>query len=390
MYRPVNVALVDVDNPNMVKFPNLVLMKASSYYKSTGCNVKLIHGKLLDQYNKEYEQGKVGKAHLDFFPDIVIKSKVFTWTEDRNLFYTTEHQFGGTGSGDITKKIDHEIDRRYPDYGLYQGLYRKHSQKFEEAGIGFVTRGCYRKCSFCFVPKKEGLLHRYMYIEEFRNRDSDNLILLDNNILAHEHGINEIKRMKKMGLFVDFNQGLDPHIISAKEDIAKLLSELNWMEQVRLACDEQNDKEALKESVRLLRKHKCKGRLFAYTIILPDVDEAYDRIKFVDSLGVIPFAQSLRDTENTPPTVYMQALQRWVSSAIGGGFYAFSFDEYLNLILEYDTDKKRFKERRNRSEITRQWKLDHKDDKRERRSMELPKSLKDIVDDKIEKDSRLL
>ena len=196
--------------------------------------------------------------------------------------------------------------------------------------------------------------------------------------------------MKKMGLFVDFNQGLDPHIISAKEDIAKLLSELNWMEQVRLACDEQNDKEALKESVRLLRKHKCKGRLFAYTIILPDVDEAYDRIKFVDSLGVIPFAQSLRDTENTPPTVYMQALQRWVSSAIGGGFYAFSFDEYLNLILEYDTDKKRFKERRNRSEITRQWKLDHKDDKRERRSMELPKSLKDIVDDKIEKDSRLL
>ena len=151
MYRPVNVALVDVDNPNMVKFPNLVLMKASSYYKSTGCNVKLIHGKLLDQYNKEYEQGKVGKAHLDFFPDIVIKSKVFTWTEDRNLFYTTEHQFGGTGSGDITKKIDHEIDRRYPDYGLYQGLYRKHSQKFEEAGIGNVAFALFLKKKDFFI-----------------------------------------------------------------------------------------------------------------------------------------------------------------------------------------------------------------------------------------------
>lgn len=386
MYRPLNIALVDIDNPNSVRFPNLALMKASSFYKSTGCNVKLIHGKLLDQYNEEYEKGKPGKAHLDFFPDIVIKSKVFTWTEDKNLFYTTDYKFGGTGSPDITEKIDSEIDRRYPDYDLYKGLFRKHSQKFGDAGIGFTTRGCYRKCDFCFVPKKEGLIHRYMYIEEFKKKDSDMLILLDNNILAHEHGINEIKKMKKMGLSVDFNQGLDPHIISAKEDIAKLLSNLKWINQVRLACDEQKDKEALKESVRLLRKHKCKGRLFAYTIIMPDVDESYDRIKFADSLGVIPYAQSLRDTKNTPPTVYMQALQRWVSSAIGGGFYAFTFEDYVNLILEYDPVIERFKEARNRAEITRQWKIDHPESSGKKRSMELSKSLKDIVDDKIEKD----
>ena len=272
------IALVDVDNSEKISFPNLVLMKASAYYKSLGYEVKLIHGKLLDKYNREYKRGKKGKAHFEFTPDIVIKSKVFTWTEDKNLFCDREYHEGGTGI-DITKKIDPVIDRSFPDYNLYNGLFRKNSEKFEDTGMGFITRGCYRKCSFCFVPKKEGMIHEYMRIEDFKKPDSENLVLLDNNILAHNHGINEIKRMRDMELYVDFNQGLDPHIISAKEYIAELLSELNWMRQIRLACDEQADKIALKKAVELLRKHKCKGRIFAYTIITPNVNESYDRIK---------------------------------------------------------------------------------------------------------------
>jgi hypothetical protein len=380
------VALVDIDNSEKVKFPNLVLMKASTYYKSLGYDVKLIHGKLLDKYDKEYRKGNwQGKVHSVFFPDIVIKSKVFTWTKDKNLFYNKEYQEGGTGI-DITKKIHPDIDRAYPDYDLYKGLYRKFKEKFEDAGIGFITRGCYRKCSFCFVPKKEGMIHEYMRIEDFKKEGSNNLILLDNNILAHKHGINEIKRMVDMGLFVDFNQGIDPHIISVKEDIAELLCQLNWISQVRLACDEQRDKPAIKKSVELLKKYKCKGRLFAYTIITPDVDESYDRIKFVDSLNVVPYAQSLRDSNNTPPTVYMQALQKWVSSAVGGGFYAFSFEDYLNNILRYNPKKNIFMEVTNRNKITKEWSEKHKGEKWKGRNMELSSTIKEIVDHKIKND----
>lgn len=381
------IALVDVDNSEKVSFPNLVLMKASTYYKSLGYDVKLIHGNLLNSYNKEYIKGTMGKTHFDFMPDIVIKSKVFTWTEDKNLFYNDEYHEGGTGI-DPTIKIDPDIDRSFPDYDLYKGLYRKRNKKFEDAGIGFITRGCYRKCSFCFVPKKEGMIHGYMNIEDFKKPDSNNLILLDNNILAHKHGRNEIKRMADMGLHVDFNQGLDPHIIANREWIAELLCRLNWINQVRLACDEQKDKPALKEAVRLIRKYKCKGRIFSYTIITPDVEESYDRIKFVDSLKVIPYAQSLRDIHNTPPTVYMQALQRWVSSAVAGGFYAFSFEDYINNLLRFDIEKERFVEAKNRAEITSSWKkkhqhLDHK------RSMKLNGTIKEIVDRKIEADKKI-
>jgi hypothetical protein len=117
------------------------------------------------------------------------------------------------------------------------------------------------------------------------------------------------------------------------------------------------------------------------------VDEAYDRIKWVDSLGVIPYAQSLRDTINTPPTVYMQALQRWVSSAVGGGFFAFSFEDYLNNLLRYDPIKKRFREAENRTKITKEWSEKHKGENRGKRSMELSGTIQEIVDRKIKADT---
>lgn len=386
-----NVALVDVDNSEKIQFPNLVLMKASTYYKNKGYNVKLIHGKKLDRYDKEFDKKELGKEHITFCPDIVIKSKVFTWTKNKEIYCKNKnsYQFGGTGSPDITLKIRPEIDMGFPDYNLYAGKYRQHSKQLENAGIGFITRGCPRNCDFCFVPEKEGKIKKYMSIEDFKNEKSDKLILLDNNILAHRHGIEEIRRMKDKELRVDFNQGLDPYIISRSEKIAELLSGLNWINQIRLACDEQKDKEALKEAVRLLRKYNCRARFFAYTIIMTNVEESYNRIKFVDSLNVIPYAQSLRDKENNPPTVYMQALQRWVSSAIGGGFYAFSFEDYLNNILVYDKDKEKFKEVRNRSEITKNWKLKHKGMKKEKRKMDLgKKTIKEMVDRKIKGDNR--
>jgi hypothetical protein len=387
----INVGLIDVDNTEKVSFPNLVLMKASTYYKNKEYNVKLIHGKLLDQYNKEYLDGATGDAHREFFPDIVIKSKVFTWTEDKNLLNgntllnKSEYYFGGTGSPDITLKINPEIDMCYPDYSLYKGKFRQHSEKFENVGMGFITRGCTRHCDFCFVPKKEGMIKKYMHIEDFKKKESNKLILLDNNILAHKHGIREIKRMRDMGLEVDFNQGLDPYIIASNDKIAELLSGLNWINQIRLACDEQKDKKALKEAVRKLRELKIKADIHTYTIITPDVEESYDRLKFIDSLGVVPCAQSLRNKENTPPTNYMLVLQKWVSSGIVGVYYALTFEEYLNIMLVYDNDAKKFREVENRAEISKQWIIKNKGQKRERRSMELGnKTIKEIVDKRME------
>ena len=62
----------------------------------------------------------------------------------------------------------------------------------------------------------------YMNIEEFINPKSNRLILLDNNILAHRHGIKQIEKMEKMGLEVDFNQ-----VNASKENKQRLIKQAN-------------------------------------------------------------------------------------------------------------------------------------------------------------------
>jgi hypothetical protein len=356
----VRVALADIDNPNKAHFPNLALMKASTYYKKLGHSVELVHG--------SYKKG-------GWF-DLVLKSKIFTWSKDKIVVFGDEVLTGGTGF-DIASKLEPAIDRCAPDYDLYKGRYAAGSKLFETAGIGFTTRGCPRKCSFCFVPKKEGPIRAYMDVEEFINPNSNHLILLDNNILAHKHGISQIKKMEKMGLEVDFNQGLDPHIIAAREDIAELLSRLRYIENLRLACDEPKDKPALEKAVSLLRKHGAKARLFAYTIIMDDLEEAYDRIAFVDSLGVIPFAQAVRDDKNTEPSIYQKALQFWVASACKGLFYSLSFADYLRVALEYDYKRKTIKFRNRTRRVPSA-----------KRNMTLDKPIKQIVDEVLSEDRR--
>ena len=43
------------------------------------------------------------------------------------------------------------------------------AQEIVNAGIGFTSRGCVRKCGFCVVPRKEGRLHQDAPIKDLIN-----------------------------------------------------------------------------------------------------------------------------------------------------------------------------------------------------------------------------
>lgn len=58
---------------------------------------------------------------------------------------------------------------------------------------------------------------------------------LDNNVLAHEHGLQQIEEMGHADVKVDFNQGLDTRLITP--EIAAMLAKLHWVKYVRLSCD---------------------------------------------------------------------------------------------------------------------------------------------------------
>ena len=115
-------------------------------------------------------------------------SKVFTFTPDFNTAISVDEIItGDTGYKDYGS-LPPEIEACPPDYTLYP--------KWKPA-IGFLTRGCVRHCQWCIVPRKEGPIRPAATWDEIKRPGIREMILLDNNVLASDHGLEQIDR--KMG-----------------------------------------------------------------------------------------------------------------------------------------------------------------------------------------------
>lgn len=275
------IGLHDSDKTRKSKFPNLALMKISAYHKSLGDTVEWWDP------DKQYDK--------------VYSSKVFTFTpEEPRLPPDTIR--GGTGYGLYTNLPD-EIDNLFPDYSIYPDC---------DYAIGFLTRGCIRACPWCVVPKKEGKIHPYRTWREIKRPDSKKIVFMDNNVLACEYGIEQLRDMVGENVRIDFNQGLDARLITP--EIAELLGSLKWIEFVRLACDTDAMLPIVLDRIALLGKYGLKPwRMFIY-VLVQDLKSAERRVIALREVGASPFAQPYRDfTNNTPPTQEAKRFARWVN-----------------------------------------------------------------------------
>lgn len=189
-----------------------------------------------------------------------------------------------------------------PDYAIYP--------QWKQA-VGFLTRGCIRACPWCIVPRKEGAIRPAATWQEIKRPDSDDLLLLDNNVLAHEHGLAQIEELGATNLRIDFNQGLDARLITPK--IASLLAKLRWIRFVRLSCDTAEMLPIIEQAVAYMAEAGvAKSRFWAYMLV-QDVPEAARRAVALDKLGVAPFAQPYRDYDGGEPTLEQKRLANWVN-----------------------------------------------------------------------------
>lgn len=285
-----NIGLLAVDS----NYPNLSLMKISSYHKGKG--------DIVEWYNP-----------FDKY-DIVYMSKIFSFTPDYGQYMTNTTQIckGGTGY-DIYSTLPEEIDLIKPDYSIYPSIGHK-------TAYGFLTRGCPNKCKWCIVPKKEGVIKPYMNVEEIAIDGRNELILMDNNILASDHGIEQIEKIIKMNegrkkkIKVDFNQGLDARLVT--DEIAKILSRLKWIQQIRFGCDTPKQIEECEKACAMIDKHGYKGEYFFYCILLDDFDESFSRVNHWKKKGssrYLPHCQPFRDIGNKSQIIpqWQKDMARW-------------------------------------------------------------------------------
>lgn len=304
------IGLIDVDG----KLPNLALMKISSYYKSLGESVEFVRP----------------QAHRNHYEKIYA-SAIFTKSESecRRLheYYGDRIEIGGTGYGDITKCLSSCIECMKPDYDLYTAdiihskikgiMSREHrikkAQQIVDAGMGFTSRGCIRNCSFCFVPKKEGVFRQDSEIKDLINPRSNVLILNDNNFTADPYCIDKLHEIRDRKLIVDINQGCDVRLMT--EDIAKAMKEVNHLRSVHYAWDLMGYEKQVLAGIKILSKyinpldHMC----FLLVGYNTSFEEDMYRVRRLSELGVRPYIMRYNERKDDER---LNHFARWINAFV--------------------------------------------------------------------------
>ena len=273
--------LIGLHDSDGTGFPNLALMKISAWHKAQGDDV--VWWTALEPCDRVYS------------------SKVFTFTPE--CPYLPENTVkGGTGYG-IMDELPPEIDAMFPDYSLYPHC---------NHAIGFLTRGCIRKCPWCVVPRKEGMIRPYRTWREIKRPDSRDIVFMDNNALACQHGLEQIEDMGGKNVRVDFNQGLDARLIT--DDVATLLARLKWIRFIRMSADTDVMLEVVLTAIERLKERGVKPyKVFVY-VLVQDVESAERRVIALREIGANPFAQPYRDfANNVEPSAEQKRLAMWVN-----------------------------------------------------------------------------
>lgn len=299
-----NVGLHDAENDHLKnkKFPNLVLMKLSSYHKSIDDTV-----------------GWWSPLEAETF-DTVYSSKVFDFTPE-NPYLPASTIRGGTGYSDIPVDavLPAEVDQVFPDYSIYPGC---------DYAIGYLTRGCPNHCPWCIVPAKEGGIRPYRTWEQVVRPDTNKLVLMDNNILASDYGISQLESLIGSGYRIDLNQGMDARLVD--DHIAGILARLSWIRFIRFSCDQTSQIEAIERVASLLEEHGKKPyHMFVYLLVTKDVANAAERVERLKRLnGISIYAQAERNERKgiVPNALQKEFAQRYV---YGRCYLSETWPEYL-------------------------------------------------------------
>lgn len=274
--------VIGIHDSDATEFPNYAIMKISAYHKKHGDHVEWWDA--LSHYDKVYS------------------SKVFTFT-DEDEYLPDNVIKGGTGYHSMSE-LPSEIDDMFPDYSIYPSV---------NYSVGFLTRGCVNKCPWCVVPAKEGAIRAYRDWQDIKRPDCRDIVFMDNNVLASEHGLRQMESMIGHPIRIDFNQGLEAKRVTP--EIAEIISKLKWRRFIRFACDTDKALDDVIAATHLLSRHGVRAdRIFVYMLVTHDLESAERRAIALRRLGVSPFAQPYRDFANKiEPSKDMKSLARWVN-----------------------------------------------------------------------------
>jgi hypothetical protein len=278
-------------------------MKLSAYYKSQGHDVQLkLDYKNLNQYDKVF----ISKVFTDTLA--IIDDEECGFDEIISL---PNVEYGGTGFFyDKAPKLPEYIEHIKPDYHLYDnwvkkkiadGGKRKDFTYYLDYSIGFLTRGCFRQCSFC-VNKNYKKCESHSPVSEFMDEKRPKLCFLDDNFFACPQCKNIIAEVKKTGKRFQFKQGLDERLIT-DDKIHELMS-WQYDGDYIFAFDNIEDRELIEKKLKRIHElYPDTKKHFKFYVLCgydredkwdeefwkKDIADTFERIKILSKYSALPY-----------------------------------------------------------------------------------------------------
>lgn|GEM_PF-972379 len=334
------VGILDIDSQMKTdnrgvkrKYPNIACGKIYGYHKVAG-----------DEVVYPWKGEKVDRLYI---------SVIFTNTRPAIMrqMHLYEQQakeiwIGGTGWDDYSRK-PYKITQLPPEIEAFDDPKWTYEMYDIDYGIGFTTRGCHVGCSFCVVPKKEGLKeYKDTPISKLINPRSKHVVLMNNNSLAHESFMEDITEIRERGLSIHWDQANDITLITP--EIAQALASVNYRSfdtkrrELFFAFDlmikrkrdpitgQPMSYDMLKvvpEKVRMLQEAGIPPKhLTFYMLIGFNTTEEEDlaRVECLRELGCDPYPMVFRDLNGKigmdgsgkPQSFHVRPLRDWIVSGV--------------------------------------------------------------------------
>lgn len=349
MFGIIDADLLD----NGTKHPNLVLLKLAGFFKENNLPYRLVF--------KEEDFSKPEQF------DYVYISKVFTFTKEPifiNNINPIKVKKGGTGyyaeednpvlfnekrEADMhslekdpnligfnvaTQMPDYDLYNEYIEYAISKGKSRQYYKDYLRYSIGFLTRGCIRKCPFC-INKNIDIVYNYSRLSDFIDFKRPYIYLWDDNFLASRNWKQLLIELQSTNKQFQFRQGLDIRLINNEK--AEMLAKSKYHGDFIFAFDQIKDKELIIRKLTIWKKHTTKTtKLYLFCgyelsddeSLLNDILILFERIEILMKFGCLAYVMRHEDYRtHRLSNIYVQ-IARWCNQP--QFFKKMSFKEFID------------------------------------------------------------
>lgn len=197
-----------------------------------------------------------------------------------------------------------------PAYGSPAGEFEP--GMYVKAGRTITSRGCIRKCGFCFVPKREGDL-RLLEIKPGYE-------ILDNNLLAcprhHIEAVLDMLETQKQP--AELTGGIDARLCEPwfAERLGKMRVKILYT-----AYDHPSHKASVERAIRMLSDAGLRQRVIGCYVLVgyrgDTLEAARERLEWVFGIGGTPYAMYYRDEngKDTRTSEWVKLVRGWIRPA---------------------------------------------------------------------------